>query len=92
MGSALSGGQKQRVLLARALYGAPAALFIDEGTAHLDQDAERTVMASLASLPVTRVISAHRPGALAPAARTYFVGGGQVGEVMAADEAAPAAA
>ncbi len=36
MGSVLSGGQKQRVLLARALYGRPRMLFIDEGTAHLD--------------------------------------------------------
>jgi ATP-binding cassette subfamily B protein RaxB len=92
MGSALSGGQKQRVLLARALYGRPAALFIDEGTAHLDADSEAMVMAALAELPVTRVISAHRPGALAPAGRTFFVGGGRVGEVAAADSVAPAAA
>ena len=92
MGSALSGGQKQRVLLARALYGEPAALFIDEGTAHLDPDAERAVMAALAELPATRVISAHRPGALAPAGRTFFVGGGRVGEMAAVAEAATAAA
>ena len=77
MGSALSGGQRQRVLLARALYPDPAVLFIDEGTAHLDGDSERDVMDMLSTLPMTRVISAHRPGAIAKADRTILVAGGQ---------------
>jgi ATP-binding cassette, subfamily B, bacterial CvaB/MchF/RaxB len=42
MGSSLSGGQKQRLLLARALYRQPRILFLDEGTAHLDLENERT--------------------------------------------------
>jgi ATP-binding cassette subfamily B protein RaxB len=86
MGSALSGGQRQRVLLARALYADPAVLFIDEGTAHLDPDCERRVMAALATLPATRVVSAHRPGALAAALRTFHVAAGQVREVEWADD------
>lgn len=78
MGSALSGGQKQRILLARALYPDPAVLFIDEGTAHLDPDSERLVMESILALPITRVISAHRPSAVCMAGRKILVAGGSV--------------
>jgi ATP-binding cassette subfamily B protein RaxB len=84
MGSALSGGQRQRALLARALYPNPALLFIDEGTAHLDVEAERQVMEALVQLPITRVVSAHRPGAVAHAARTILVAGGQARELTQA--------
>ncbi|HET8749892.1 MAG TPA: peptidase domain-containing ABC transporter, partial [Sphingomicrobium sp.] len=87
MGSALSGGQRQRVLLARALYPNPALLFIDEGTAHLDVEAERQVMEALVQLPVTRVVSAHRPGAVAHAGRTILVAGGQARELTQAPTA-----
>lgn len=73
MGSALSGGQKQRVLLARALYPDPAMLFIDEGTAHLDPLSEREVMEALKALPVTRIISSHRPLPAEAADRVFLV-------------------
>jgi ATP-binding cassette subfamily B protein RaxB len=81
MGSVLSGGQKQRVLLARALYPNPAVLFIDEGTAHLDPDSERKVMEVLARLPMTRIVSAHRPAATERASRLFLVKGGSVAPV-----------
>ncbi|NWP05782.1 ATP-binding cassette domain-containing protein, partial [Escherichia coli] len=67
MGSVLSGGQKQRVLLARALYGRPRMLFIDEGTAHLDPETEAKVLASLSSLNITRIMIAHRAQSVAAA-------------------------
>jgi ATP-binding cassette subfamily B protein RaxB len=78
MGSVLSGGQKQRVLLARALYPDPAILFIDEGTAHLDGDSEEIVMNAIKALPITRIVSAHRPAPIKAADRVLFVGGGAV--------------
>ena len=78
MGSAVSGGQKQRVLLARALYPDPAVLFIDEGTAHLDPASEAKVMEALAALPITRIVSAHRPAAIERAGRVIAVEQGQM--------------
>jgi len=61
MGSVLSGGQRQRVLLARALYHDPKVLCLDEGTANLDTITEKQIVETIKSLPITRVIVAHRP-------------------------------
>lgn len=60
MGSALSGGQKQRILIARALYKRPKFLVLDEATSHLDPANEQAVGNALRSLPLTRVVFAHR--------------------------------
>ena len=46
--------------------------------------------AALAALPVTRVISAHRPQAIAAASRTILVAGGEVRELGPADASAAA--
>ncbi len=61
MGSILSGGQKQRILLARALYHKPRLLFLDEGTANLDQETEKQIVEVIKSMKMTRIIVAHRP-------------------------------
>jgi ATP-binding cassette subfamily B protein RaxB len=61
MGAALSSGQRQRVMLARALYRDPDALFLDEGTANLDEENELAIADTIAQLPITRIIVSHRP-------------------------------
>lgn len=87
MGSVLSGGQKQRVLLARALYRNPAALFMDEGTAHLDPQSEDLVAQAIGALGITRVTIAHRPGATNGATRTIVVVAGMTFEKAPAEAA-----
>ena len=78
MGSTLSGGQRQRVMLARALYAEPAVLFMDEGTANLDPVTEARIVDAVRQLPVTRLVSAHRPMAIQAASRVLFVQGGSI--------------
>jgi ATP-binding cassette subfamily C protein len=67
-GGGLSSGQAQRIALARALYGQPSVVILDEPNAHLDSDGETDLMEALVRLKlqkVTVVIVAHRTGVLA---------------------------
>jgi ATP-binding cassette subfamily B protein RaxB len=61
MGAALSSGQRQRVMLARALYRDPDALFLDEGTANLDEENETAIADMILGLPITRIVISHHP-------------------------------
>jgi ATP-binding cassette subfamily B protein RaxB len=81
MGSTLSGGQRQRVLLARALYRNPRILFLDEGTANLDETSEEAIVDLIESLPITRVVVAHRPALLRRAHRVLLVKDRQLSEI-----------
>lgn len=85
MGSTLSGGQRQRVLLARALYTQPNVLFLDEGTANLDSDTEEAIVRLVESMPITRIIVAHRPALIRRAQRVFRVKDRRIEEVNRAD-------
>ncbi|WP_329016145.1 peptidase domain-containing ABC transporter [Micromonospora rifamycinica] len=66
-GAGLSGGQRQRVALARALLADPALLILDEATSALDTVTEAAVEAALRTLPMTRLVIAHRLSTVADA-------------------------
>jgi ATP-binding cassette subfamily B protein RaxB len=78
MGAALSSGQRQRIMLARALYRDPDILFLDEGTANLDEENERAIADMIAALPVTRIVVAHRPALVERADIVFTLDGGRL--------------
>lgn len=59
MGSMISTGQRQRLILARALYGAPQLLVMDEGTAHLDPERKHLIMQRISDLDITLIFATH---------------------------------
>jgi len=80
-GSFLSGGQRQRIGLARALYGQPVLVVLDEPNANLDDEGENALLDAVLSLKLqgkTVVLISHRKGVLKVADRLVIMQDGQV--------------
>lgn len=79
-GIRLSGGQRQRISIARALYGDPEVMILDEATAALDNDTEAAIMDSINSLhgKKTLIIIAHRLQTIEKCDSVYCVENGKI--------------
>jgi ATP-binding cassette subfamily C protein EexD len=79
-GSSLSGGQRQRIALARALYGNPKLVVLDEPDASLDSGAENRLIQTLLGLKgkATVILITHRLSLLNLADKVLMLRGGAV--------------
>jgi ATP-binding cassette, subfamily B, bacterial PglK len=78
-GVKLSGGERQRVGIARALYGNPSILVLDEATSGLDTQTERKIMEILSRDPLLTVVTVtHRIGSLTDYDCLHHVANGRI--------------
>lgn len=80
-GAGLSAGQRQRIALARALYGRPFFVVLDEPNSNLDSAGDVALSAAIKGIRERggiAVVIAHRPSALAHIDKVMAMAGGQV--------------
>ena len=88
-GAALSGGQRQRIALARALFGRPRLVVLDEPNSSLDTEGEQALIEAISTLKesgATVVVVTHRPSILASADKIAVVIGGRIERIGPAKE------
>jgi ATP-binding cassette subfamily C protein len=92
-GVGLSAGQTQRIALARALFGNPAILLLDEPTAHLDAEAQQAFIVTLNRLRecgTTVLFASHNVETLASADKLLVMASGRVENLASNNDLRPA--
>lgn len=80
-GSSLSGGQRQRIALARALYGKPSLVVLDEPNSNLDETGEEALRGAIIQLRdngSSVVLITHRTSIIAVTSRLLVLREGMV--------------
>ncbi len=88
-GAALSGGQRQRIGLARALYGEPFLVVLDEPNSNLDTEGEQALTQAILGVRARggiAIVIAHRPSALAGVNLVMVLAEGRVQALGPRDE------
>ncbi len=88
-GTALSAGQRQRIALARALYGDPFLVVLDEPNSNLDSEGEAALTRAIQGVRERGgivVVIAHRPSALAAVDMVGIVKDGKLAAFGPRDE------
>ncbi|MBF0286019.1 MAG: type I secretion system permease/ATPase, partial [Magnetococcales bacterium] len=89
-GGNLSGGQRQRLGLARALFGDPVLLILDEPNSNLDATGEQALHQMIAAAKkrrVTVIIISHRMGVLSLSDKIMMLSEGQIKMFCSREEA-----
>jgi ATP-binding cassette subfamily C protein PrsD len=87
-GALLSGGQRQRIALARALYGNPFLVVLDEPNSNLDAQGETALIRAIARVRQRRgiaIVITHRPSVLVAVDSILVLNGGRVQSIGARD-------
>lgn len=88
-GGRLSGGQRQRIALARAFYGNPVVLILDEPNSSLDDPGVQALNQAVAQARLAGniiFVMSHRPSALAECNKVLILENGQMRAFGARDE------
>jgi ABC-type protease/lipase transport system fused ATPase/permease subunit len=89
LGTAISGGQRQRIALARAIYGKPFLVVLDEPSSNLDAEGEGALTGAIMTVRARGgivIIVAHRPSALSGVDHVLVLQEGKLQTIGVKDE------